>query len=110
MYTATLRCGMVLAYEAVSFVPARGDSVPCRRHGFCTVERHDRAETPRGHHQRFPRARARAQEELQEWLRGRIVTTISELRRHRFTLRMIAAAERDGLLTVDEETGTVAVR
>ena len=32
------------------------------------------------------------------------------LRRHRFTLRMIAAAERDGLVAVDLETGRVTIR
>jgi hypothetical protein len=31
-------------------------------------------------------------------------------RQHGFTLRVIAAAERDGLIAVDLEAGTVAVR
>jgi hypothetical protein len=54
--------------------------------------------------------RARAEDELLTWLRGRSETTIHALRRQRFTLRMSADAERDGLVAVDQETGTVAVR
>jgi hypothetical protein len=60
--------------------------------------------------ERRPRAKPRAQDELLEWLRGRSTTSIHALRRHRFTLRMVASAERDGLVAVDHDTGQVAVR
>lgn len=113
MYTATLRCGTVLSYEAGSFVPEYGEEVPCRRHGYCVVDEHGRAAGPSAGARGVPRAsRAgpRAQEELLDWLRGRSVTTIHTLRHHRFTLRMIVAAERDGWVAVDLEDGTVAIR
>ncbi len=42
-------------------------------------------------------------------IQDRSVTSLDALRRRRFTLRMVVAAERDGLLTVDLETGTVAI-
>lgn len=110
MYTATLRCGTVLSYEAGSFVPEYGEAVPCRRHGYCVVDGHGRAAGPSSGGRGMSRARPRAQDELLNWLRGRSVTTIHTLRQHRFTLRMIAAAERDGLVAVDLEEGTVAIR
>jgi hypothetical protein len=43
------------------------------------------------------------------WLQVRPVTSVHALRRHRFTLRMVAAAEREGLVAVDFEAGTVAI-
>jgi hypothetical protein len=108
MYTATLRCGTVLTYEAKSFLPATGEVVPCRRHGFCVVEGSGGAKG--GSCLRDARrAKRKSPDELLEWLRGRSVTTIHALRRHRFTLRIITAAERDGLVTVDLETGSVTV-
>jgi hypothetical protein len=110
MYSATLRCGTVLTYEARDLLPTSGERVPCRRHGYCGV--HDVgtrtvSSTPAS---ALPRARPRAQSELEEWLRTRPVTTVHALKRERFTLRMIAAAERDGLVTVDLEAGRVWMR
>ena len=108
MYTATLRCGTALTYEARSFLPASGEVVPCRRHGFCVVAGTGGVEGGsclRG----TRRAKRRSPDELLEWLRGRSVTTIHALRRQRFTLRIITAAERDGLIAVDLETGSVTV-
>ena len=58
----------------------------------------------------FPVPGPKAQHELMEWLRTRPVTTIHVLKRHRFTLRMIVAAERDGLVVVDLEARHVHVR
>jgi hypothetical protein len=110
VYTATLGCGSVLTYEARSFLPTKGESVPCRHHGYCVVVRLGRVAMPSSGRRGMPRARPRAQDELLEWLRGRPVTTVHALRQHRFTLRMIAAAEREGLVAVDLEAGTVAVR
>ncbi len=107
MYDAILRCGLVLSYEARSFVPDAGELVPCRSHGYCVVAEAGRRAA--GGRSALPRARPRAQYELVEWLRGRSVTTLHSLQRQRFTLRMIAAAERDGLVAVDLEAGRVAV-
>src|SRR5688572_12065596 len=100
MYSATLTCGTVLAFEARSFVPEVGDLVPCRHHGYCTVDRAGGMGAARGGHA-FPRSRPRTQCELLTWLQHHRVTTVHALRRQRFTLRMIAAAERDGLVDVD---------
>jgi hypothetical protein len=37
------------------------------------------------------------------------VTSIHAPRRHRFTFRLVAGAEREGLVAIDFEAGTVAV-
>ena len=109
MFIATLRCGTVLAYEARDLVPASGERVPCRRHGYCGV--HEVGSSPAANPGPvLPRAAPRAQHELEEWLRDRPATTVHALRRERFTLRMIAAAERAGLVTVDLEAGLVWTR
>jgi hypothetical protein len=108
MYTATLRCGSVLSYEARSFVPSRGDLVPCRGHGYCPVT--DEGESGGAGGRAFGRrARPRAQYELLAWLRTSPVTTVHALKRQRFTMRMIALAEREGLVTLDPESGRVVV-
>jgi hypothetical protein len=107
MYTATLRCGTVLSYEARSFRPDPGDVVPCRRHGYCAVDVTGGSASGGP----FPaRARPRAQGDLLDWLRDRSETTVHVLRRQGFTLRMIVAAERDGLVDLDLDAGWVGVR
>lgn len=106
MFKATLRCGTELTYEARDFVPVRGDVVPCRRHGYCVVEEPTSGSCGRSER----RAARRAQAELLEWLGNRPVTTVHALRAQRFTLRMIAAAERDGELDVDLRSGRVSLR
>lgn len=107
MFIAILRCGTVLAYEARDLLPASGERVPCRRHGYCGVRAVGRSRAAGSAGPALPRARPRAQHELEEWLRDRPATTVHALRRERFTLRMIAAAEREGLVTVDLEAGRV---
>src|SRR5687768_16014359 len=107
MFTATLRCGTVLSYEAPTFRPGPGDLVPCRHHGYCGVRMTNGSPTGGAF---SPRSRPRAQSELHEWLRGRSETTVHALRRRGFTLRMVALAERDGLVDVDLPSGQVAVR
>jgi hypothetical protein len=107
MFTATLLCGTVLNYEARTFLPAAGDLVPCRRHGYCTVQQ---TSAPPSRGAFSPRASRRAQSELLDWLRGRSETTVHALLRRGFTLRMVAAAERDGVVDVDLPAGRVAVR
>ena len=106
---ARLRCGTVLTYEAPSFVPGVGETVPCRRHGFCSVVSRDaRARDSRGGLSRA--VGRRSQDELMEFLRRRPVTTVHVLRDERFTLRVVAAAEREGLLDLDLVSGRVALR
>jgi hypothetical protein len=107
MHTATLRCGTVLSYEARDFRPDLGDLVPCRHHGYCAVH----VTSGDGSGGAFaPKGRRRQQSELVEWLRGRSETTVHALRRAGFTLRLVAAAERDGVVDVDLRAGRVAVR
>jgi hypothetical protein len=106
MFTATLHCGTVLSYEARDFRPDLGDRVPCRRHGYCAV----RLTGGSSGRALAPRARRRALSELVDWLRGRQETTVHALRREGFTLRLLAAAERDGIVDLDLQTGRVVVR
>jgi hypothetical protein len=110
MYVATLHCGTVLTYEARDLLPTSGERVPCRRHGYCGVHVVGRGAASSTRGPALPRARPRTRSELEEWLRERPVTTVHALKRERFTLRMIAAAERDGLVTVDLEAGRVWMR
>jgi hypothetical protein len=109
MYTATLDCGTTLTFETRSFVPVVGDMVPCLRHGYCTVTLDgggDGTSSGRG----LARARPRTQGELLDFLTRERMTTVHALRRRRLTLRMVAAAERDGTVDVGLRAGTVAVR
>ena len=108
-YTARLWCGAVLAYEASSFVPQVGEDVPCRRHGSCPVVWRDGGDG-RGTRTASRVVPRRSQGELVAFLRRRPVTTVHALRRHRFTLRLVAAAEKEGLLDLDLVTGRVALR
>ena len=110
MYRATLRCGTVLVFEDRSFLPRLGELVPCRHHGYCAVNVGDATKAAGGGGHFGPRARPRSQTELMRWLWQHQVTTVHALRRQRFTLRMVAAAERAGLLDVDLATGRVAAR
>ena len=110
MCTATLRCGTVLAFEDPGFVPASGNSVPCRHHGYCVVDRPAPSDGYGSRRHGRRRARPRGQEELLEWLQGRPVTTLHALQKRRFTLRLVTAAEREGHVAVDLATGTVSVR
>jgi hypothetical protein len=110
MFIATLRCGTVLTYEARSFLPTSGERVPCRSHGYCGVHVVGTTTGPAIAGPPLPRARPRTQRELEAWLRERPTTTVHALKRERFTLRMIAAAEREGRVSVDVETGRVRVR
>jgi hypothetical protein len=108
-HTAGLTCGVVLAYESGEFVPKPGELVPCRRHGHCRV-----SESSAGGRDRtgasFPSRARRSQGELLEYLRGRPVSTVSALRRLRFSLRLIAEAEKEGMVDVDLVAGTVVLR
>jgi hypothetical protein len=108
VYTAVLSCQTVLAYDARSWLPVSGEKVPCRRHGFCIVDRVGGG--PGGSRGAgLPRARPRTLHELLEWLDGRSATTLYALRCQRFTLRLLAVAQREGVITVDLESGAVTV-
>ena len=109
MFTATLRCTRVLTYEAKSFLPQVGDLVPCRRHGYCAVDGIGLQGGAGADGQCFPRPAPRSQSELLEWLRRRPEASVSALRRQRFSLRMIADAERAGLVELDLRAGRVAL-
>jgi hypothetical protein len=45
-----------------------------------------------------------------EWLHHRRETTVHALRRQGFTLRMIVAAEKEGIVDLDLHAGRVSVR
>lgn len=107
MFTATLRCGTLLSYEARDFRPDAGDLVPCRNHGYCAVQRTGGGGSGGVF---YPRARPRSASELVDWLRGRPEATVHALRREGFTLRLVMAAERDGAVDVDLPAGRVVVR
>jgi hypothetical protein len=108
-YTARLRCGVVLTYEAGTFVPNVEEVVPCRRHGYCPVASRGQVEVRKrpGPGRTVQR---RSQGELLDFLRRRPVTSLHALRENRFTLRTVTAAQRDGLVDVDLVTGRIALR
>jgi hypothetical protein len=108
-YAAGLVCGTVLSYDIATFVPDIGEVVPCRRHGYCPVASRDERDGRRGRGP-GPMRTHRSQAELLEFLRRRPVASVHALRRHGFTLRLVAAAERAGLLYVDLPSGRIALR
>lgn len=97
----------MLSFEASSFVPAIGEVVPCRWHGYCEVSSLGGG---RGRVHLGRRAQPRSRLELVEWLRVCRSTTVHALRRERFTLRMLADVEAEMGLDVDLITGHVSVR
>jgi hypothetical protein len=109
MTTATLSCGTVLTYESATFVPAVGESVPCRWHGYCEVESHGSSGGGASTRHFLARARPRERRELEHWLRSRATTTVHALRKQGFTLRMLRDMEREGFVDVDVWTGEVSV-
>ena len=107
-WVALLDCGTRLTYEYQSFAPAVDELVPCRRHGYCHVRqvaperRGQPASTPR-------RARPRTQHELVEYVRRSPGRTLTSLRQHRFSLRMVHVAARSGDVIIDERSGDIVV-
>ena len=110
MYCVALRCGTVLTYEFRSLVPAGGETVPCRNHGYCSVDGAVGRTGHTGSDRPAPRRSRRSQSELVAFLRDYPVTTVHVLRRCQFPLRMVAAAHKEGLLEVDLPAGTVQLR
>jgi hypothetical protein len=107
-YAARLCCGTVLTYEAANFLPDVGEMVPCRHHGFCTVHSTDQGDG-RGVGSTHRAPGRRSQGELVAFLRTRSVTSIHTLRQHRFTLRVVAAAQKEGLVHLDLVAGRVVL-
>ena len=106
---ATLACGAVAEYEASDLVPAAGDVVPCRRHGHCAVLRPGRVGGG-GLERPVPPRPRRSAAELATLLQRRGTVTLRALREERFSLRLIAEAERAGDVDVDLLTGVVTLR
>jgi hypothetical protein len=106
IYAAKLQCGYVLTYEASTFVPDVGEVVPCRRHGFCRVTSREGGDG-RGMGTGVRNVHPRSQSELMAFLRQRPVTTVHALRRARFSLRLVTAAQKNGLVAVDLLSGQV---
>ncbi|KQS64249.1 hypothetical protein ASG41_16375 [Modestobacter sp. Leaf380] len=92
-----------MEYDAPDLVPVVGDVVPCRRHGHCPVAQAVTGRTTR--HGRRPAPRT--EQELVEHLGTRGHCTVAALRRGRFSLRLVAGAERAGLVHLDLLTGRV---
>jgi hypothetical protein len=74
--------------------------MPCPRHGYCEADWSGSRSTPEGGSV-VKRARPRTRGELLDQLQREPVVTIKRLRRQRFSLGLIAAAARDGQLTID---------
>jgi hypothetical protein len=108
-HRAVLACGDVLHYGSRTFLPQVGDSVPCRRHGFCVVVVVPRAASSEIELQPR-RARRRTLADLLLYLTGQPIATVAELRRHRFTLRLLADAAREGLLVTEGFAPDAVVR
>jgi hypothetical protein len=110
IYSATLHCGTILTYEWPTFVPTTGEVVPCRNHGYCRVNARGRIPRRGGSAIPLLRRSPRSRHELVAYLRAHPVTTVHALRRERFTLRLVAAVEREGLVEVDLGSGSVRLR
>jgi hypothetical protein len=107
--TASLSCGTVLTYETMTFAPSVGEVVPCRSHGYCPVVSCKRA-TAQGSRRPGRTVQRRSQGELLAFLSRRPDASVHLLRRNRFTLRIVTAAQRDGLVDVDLVTGRISLR
>jgi len=92
-------------------LPAIGTSIACVRHGYCAVAATGRCATdeplPQRGRARRRSSQPRSQHELREFLLLHPKVTLAVLRRHRFTLRRVAAAERAGELSIDWDSGIV---
>lgn len=105
----TLECRATLYFEAETFVPALGEFTPCVRHGYCSV-------TATGPH--WPddpvgarsRARPRTRDQLVAYLKVNSPATLTELRRKRFTLRLVEDARLAGCVVVDAYGSDACVR
>jgi hypothetical protein len=97
----------------VNLAPVVAELVPCLRHGYCEVRRVDaltdsrpEGETRSGG-RRSPR---RSSSELVAHLSLADEFTLAELRKARFSLRLITQAAREGLVHLEEHDDEVIVR
>ena len=106
-YAARLGCGTVLTYDSESLTPEVGENVPCPRHYYCAVAARETIGRRRPATSQAPPRRSTS--ELADFLRPREVSTVGILRRNRFTLRVLVAAQKQGLVEVDLVSGRVAL-
>src|SRR4051812_22954076 len=99
-YAVTLSCGAVLHYRSRAHVPEVGEHVPCLRHVHCSVTSSRAALPPTEKRRR--RAPRRTRTELVQHLGRQGATTIADLRRLRFTMRLIVDTARAGLVSVSD--------
>src|SRR4051794_8163626 len=99
-YAVTLSCGVILHYRSRAHVPGLGEQVPCLRHVQCSVISPGRRAALPDSKRRRQRTPRRTCTELARHLDSRQAATIAELRRLRFTMRLIVDAARDGLVSV----------
>jgi len=99
----------VVHYEPGICPPAPGDVVPCRRHGYCATAAVP-VPTRGARGPRRTRSPRRTQEELRARLGGLPGESLAALRRERFTLRLLADAQQEGWLRVDQESDWVRLR
>lgn len=108
-HVTELQCGQRLTFATRSAAPRAGDAVPCSRHGWCravsVAERVRRADA-----RRTRRRRPRTEDELLKYLRVHGRVTVGELRRNRFTLRLVAALLVSGLIDVETHPDGAARR
>lgn len=108
---ATLNCGSALYFETMSLGPDPAEVVPCVRHGYCKVRSVEPlTDSPPAARRRQRRAPRRSPAELMAHLGTAEAFTLAELRRARFSLRMITDAARDRLLRIEEDAETVIIR
>jgi hypothetical protein len=107
---ARLHCGTSLYFETVNLAPDPAEVVPCLRHGYCKVLSVEPLTNPPQPRRRQKRAPRRSPAELVAHLGTAQAFTLAELRRARFSLRMITDAARDGFLRIEEDAETVIVR
>jgi hypothetical protein len=111
MAEAALACGERLRVADSWILPRVGERVPCVRHGYCLVDALFRWNPADVAVPQSRRRKSRTRDELMQHLvvhSGR--DRLTSLRRERFTLRLIADAEIDGLLIVEKSDDGEMVR
>lgn len=106
-----LCCGNYLHFAIDVPPPQIGTLIACARHGYCAVAATERRTVDESAAQRSRGRRSasvpRSQQELRQFLLLHPKVTLAMLRRHRFTLRRVAAAEQAGELSIDWDSGVV---
>ena len=100
VYAAELQCGCLLTYEASTFVPDIDEGAPCRQHGFLPGHVARSRRRP-GRRRKFPSGAPEIAGRHDGLLRDRPVATVHALRRRGLTLRLVAAAQENGLVDID---------